>query len=108
MSLCNRYITQAYLQITKPLEHPVYIQPPAEMNFPDDVVLRVLRPLCGIPESGLHWYLTYLEYHLECSGMQRSTVDPSVLYRRGKGLLELIVLQVDYFLMLATDEFLWM
>lgn len=107
MDLCTRDVTQAYVQSDKRLERPVFIKPPPEMGLSPDTVLRVVRPLYGIPESGLHWYLTYLEYHTEQLGMRRTTVDPCVFVRRDGGELSgLIALQVDDSLTVGTKEFL--
>lgn len=59
-------------------------------------VLKVVKSLYGIPESGLHWYMTNLEHHLILLGMRRSAVDPCVLYKgAGENLEGAIVLQVD-------------
>lgn len=67
----------------------------------------MLRPLYGIPESGLNWYLTYLEYHTEKLGMVRATTDPCVLIRReDRALKGLVMLQVDDTLMLGDDDFI--
>lgn len=55
-----RDISQAYLQSDTSLEREVCIYPPPELGLPDETVLKVMKPLYGIPESGLRWYLTYL------------------------------------------------
>lgn len=67
------------------------------MELPDDVVLQVIRPLYGIPESGLHWYLTYLRHHQERLGMQRATMDSYFLFRyeQDGNLDVIVVLQVE-------------
>lgn len=71
------------------------------------MVLKVVKPLYGIPESGLHWYLTYLDHHLTRLGMQRSMVDPCVLLKRDKdGLVGTIILQVDDSFGVGTETFL--
>lgn len=60
------------------------------------VVLRVVRPLYGMPESGLQWYLTYLEHHTENLWMRRATTYPFVLLKtnRESFLSGLVMLQV--------------
>ena len=96
MKLYTRDVTQAYIQSKSKLERKVYIKPPKEMMLSDDQVLRVIKPLYGIPESGLHWSLTYLEHHVESLGMKRTLIDPCVLVKRNKnGLDVLMFLQVD-------------
>lgn len=66
------------------------------MNLPTGTALRVLKPLNGIPEAGLQWYLTYLSYHIEELGMIRSRTDPWLLIKRENGKLRgMIPIQVD-------------
>lgn len=103
----TRDITQAYVQAHTRLERLVFITAPSEMGLPEGYVLKVVKPLYGIPESGLHWYLTYLNHHLQTLGMKRSKVDPCVLYRRtGQKLEGIIVLQVDDSLGAGMETFL--
>lgn len=65
MTLFKREVIKVCVQSQTALERPVYIRPPAELNLPAEVVLKVVKPMYGIPESGFHRYLTYLEHHLE-------------------------------------------
>lgn len=89
-------VMQALVQARSHRERKVYIRPPPEMSLPQPTVLQVGEPLYGIPSSGLHWYLTYLQYHLDHLGMERSGVDACFLMRRRDVKLDwLIVLQVD-------------
>lgn len=69
-------VTQAYIQTRKPLSRPVYIKVRPEMEFPEDAVLLVVKQLYGIPDRGLHWYITYLEYLVRQLGMFRTRMDP--------------------------------
>lgn len=61
----TRDVTEAYIRTTTRLEMEVFIRPPKELNLPQRQVLKVLKPLYEIPESGIHWYLTYLKHHLK-------------------------------------------
>lgn len=66
------------------------------MGLAEDMVLLVVKTLYGIPESGLHWYITYLEYHMGKVGMERTTVDPCMFVKRKGGTLTgLVSFQVD-------------
>lgn len=38
-------------------ELDVYILAPSELGLPKDTVLKVVKTLYGIPESGPDWYL---------------------------------------------------
>lgn len=52
----TRDITQAYIKSRAKLEVPVYIHVPQELILPVGTFLKLVTYLCGIPESGLHWY----------------------------------------------------
>lgn len=78
-------MTQAYSQAPKPLERPVYIKAPVEMGLPEDVVFQAVKPLYGIPERGLHWYMTYLQYHIDKLGMEKTKAYPCLLDKRKDG-----------------------
>lgn len=107
MTLYTRDITQAYVQSRTKIERTVHLRPPMEMGLSEGVVLKVVKPLYGIPESGLHWYLTYLEHHMTKLGMRRSRTDPCLLLGTdADGLRGMIILQVDDSLGLGTDTFM--
>lgn len=103
----TRDITQAYIQSHTDLEREVYIKAPPELNLPPDFVLQVVKPLYGIPESGLHWYLTYLSHHLDTLHMKRTRADPCMMIRRTDSNLDgFILLQVDDSLGFGSTQFL--
>lgn len=107
MSCHTRDITQAYTQSVTSLERDVYIRPPVELNLPKEKVLKVVKPLYGIPESGLHWYLTYMEHHTDRLGMSRSRADPCLLFRHDFDRLSaMVILQVDDSLIAGSQIFL--
>lgn len=91
-----RDISQAYVQSTTTLERPIYLRPPAEMGLQDPMILLAIKPLYGIPESGLHWFTTYHSHHTNMLHMQETRADKCVLVRRtGTQLQGLSALQVD-------------
>lgn len=103
----NRDITQAYIQSDCDLEREVYITATSEMKLPKDTVLKVVRPLYGFPESGLHLCLTCLDHHTERIKMKRTKTDPCVLIRHNEGKLAgLVILQVDESLRIGTMGFM--
>lgn len=68
--------------------------------------MKAVKPLYGIDESGLDWYLTYLA-HLEVLGMKRIRADPCVLTQhKEKQLTGLVLLQVDDTLGIGTQRVL--
>lgn len=77
------------------------------MQLSPDTVLKVVRPLCGIPESGFHWYLTYKYHHLDYLSMFRATIDQCVLICREEGKLSgFVILQVHDSMDIGTNDFL--
>lgn len=60
MKIFSRDITQVYIQINSTVERLVFIEAPHELWMPPKTALKVMKPLYGISESSLHWYLTYL------------------------------------------------
>lgn len=85
----------------------MFITAPADRGHPEGYVLKVVKPLYGIPESELHWYLTYLHHHIDELGMTRSRADPCVLYRRtGTTLDGVKVLQFDDSLKVGSTGFM--
>ena len=79
-----RDISQAYVQSTTLLNRDFYVNPPLELakslNLSDDSVLKVVKPLYGVPEAGNHWFKTYHSHHLKELSMEQSTYDPCLLY----------------------------
>lgn len=72
---------------------------PTELGLSPDVVLKVVKPLYGIPEIGFHWYMK----HVWRLGMERSSVDPCLLMRKENGKkIVMIMLQVDDTLEIGT------
>ena len=104
----TRDIKQAYTQSEFQLERVIYLWPVQEMNFPEGKILRAVKPLYGIPESGLHWFLTYQKHHIEYLGMTQSTVDRCMFFKKSDSdpIPSLILLQVDDSVGCGDDEFL--
>ena len=95
-----RDISQAYVQSSTNLARRFYIKPPKEVDLGGNV-LKVLRPLYGVPEAGTHWYNTYHKHHTEKLGLNPSSYDPCLLYNQ-----EAIVgLQTDDTFYLATIKY---
>lgn len=92
----TRDISQAYIQSSTELERSVYLRPPLEMNLDKNHLLLAKRPLYGIPESGLHWFLTYHKHHTKGLQMKNTTVDKCLLYTNHSSALHgITALQVD-------------
>lgn len=59
----------------------------------------------GIPESGLHWYVTYIRHHIDKLSMEPSTFDPCLLMTKDRNPFGMVGVQVDDTLVLATPDF---
>jgi hypothetical protein len=107
-----RDISQAYIQSTSNLTRPVYLEAPAEMGLSGDELLLARKPLYGVPESSLHWFLTHHGHHTEKLGMSASKADNCLLYHRvtdetGKEKTDgITILQVDDSFGHGTESFL--
>jgi len=64
-----RDISQAYVQSTINLNREFYVRPPYELSrelgIEEDSILKVIKPLYGVPEAGNHWFKTYHSHHVD-------------------------------------------
>ena len=91
-----RDVVQSYTQSNINLVRRIFLEPAPEMNLQDDEVLLAVRPLYGIPESGLHRFSRYHKHHLHFLDMKKSTADRCLLYRNEKSKLKgMTVIKVD-------------
>ena len=104
LSLYLRDISQAYVQSRTPLNRDFFVRPPSELEVPDGTILKIVRPLYGVPEAGNHWFQTYHRHHLERLKMRQSTYDPCLLYTNENGFA-IVGLQTDDTLVLADKIF---
>jgi len=106
-SLYLRDISQAYIQSATNLNREFYIRPPeelrTELGMQEGTILRVLKPLYGVPEAGNHWFKTYHRHHTENLGMKQSTYDPCLL--QSNKPFGVVGLQTDDSLFLADKNF---
>jgi hypothetical protein len=108
MHLYLRDISQAYVQSATNLNREFYVRPPRELQIGDDSVLKVVKPLYGIPEAGNHWFKTYHSHHVEQLQMSQSTYDPCLLYSNDSDRhrpFGIVGLQTDDTLFLADEAF---
>jgi hypothetical protein len=102
-----RDISQAYVQSTTLLNRDFYVNPPRELakhlNLRDDSVLKVVKPLYGVPEAGNHWFRTYHTHHTIALSMEQSTYDPCLLYSNQP--FGVVGLQTDDTLFVGDDGF---
>lgn len=103
-----RDITQAYIQSTTDLQRTILLQLPVEMRdkYPAGTMMWCVKPLYGIAESGVHWFVTYQNHHKDKLDMAQSTFDPCLLITKGdKHKFGLLGMQTDDTLFLGQPAF---
>ena len=102
-----RDITQAYVQSETALIRNFYIRSPPELatalGISKGTIVKVVKPLYGVPEAGNHWFKTYHNHRLKELGMTQSTYDPCLLGNRDP--FGIVALQTDDTLFLASKAF---
>uniref|UniRef100_A0A8H7N3T3 Integrase catalytic domain-containing protein n=1 Tax=Bionectria ochroleuca TaxID=29856 RepID=A0A8H7N3T3_BIOOC len=96
--LTGRDITQAYPQSETDLQRAIYARLPEllEQSYPEGTVMRIIKPLYGIAESGVHWYATYHKHFTTRMKMMTSSYDPCLLIAGNDALgFGLIGMQTD-------------
>ncbi|KAI0992846.1 hypothetical protein K3495_g15338 [Podosphaera aphanis] len=73
--------------------------------YPSDMIMKINRPLYGIPEAGTHWWATYSKYHREKLGMNVSSYDPCLFFTNTSDHVGIIGLQTDDTLILCDETF---
>ena len=102
-----RDVKQAFPQSKTALRRPVYMKPPPEMRIEKGKLLKVVKPLYGMPESTVHWFKTYGDYHKNELEMQQTAMDPCIWYqRRNRCMTGILSLQVDDTLFGGDEKFL--
>lgn len=108
MSVELRDITQAYPQAQTELFRTVLAHLPKELitKYPEGTIIRVIKPLYGIAEAGVHWFATYQGHHCRELGMATSTYDPCLLITNGgPEAFGIVGLQTDDTLAIGTPAF---
>ena len=59
----TRDISQAYVSNDTTLLRDMYLIPLKDRNLDPDVLWKAKKPLYGLPESGVHWFETYMQHN---------------------------------------------
>lgn len=93
----------SYIQSHSDLELDFCIKYPPKLKLQACHVLKVIKTLYEILDSGIRWHLTFMAHYLDTFQIKRPATDPFVLLLRLTDVLYiLILLQVDDSLGLAT------
>ncbi|KAM4058411.1 cwf18 domain containing protein [Hirsutella rhossiliensis] len=101
-------IQRAYPQSQTKLSRTILTYLPTELQgkYPNGTIIRVIKPLYGIAEAGVHWFRTYQQHHLEKLDMSTSTYDSCLLISNtGPDTLGIVGMQTDDTLILGTNNF---
>ncbi|KAM4055473.1 DUF1421 multi-domain protein [Hirsutella rhossiliensis] len=83
-----------------------YLPTELQGKYPNRTIIRVIKPLYGIAEAGVHWFRTYQQHHLEKLDMSTSTYDSCLLISNtGPDTLGIVGMQTDDTLILGTNNF---
>jgi hypothetical protein len=69
------------LQSAEPLIRDVYIKPSAEFELNANQVLKLLRPLYGLADSGDYWGSTLLNHLKKELGMKQTVGNPAMFFK---------------------------
>ncbi len=110
MSLQLRDITQAYPQSQTRLTRTILAFLPRELEekLPEGTIMHIVKPLYGIAEAGVHWFVTYQGHHMTRLGMITSTFDPCLLITEtgdDPGYFSITALQTDDTLSICSTSF---
>ena len=104
-----RDISQAYVQSTTKLNRDFYIVAPRELTdelgIDEGSIIKVIKPLYGVPEAGNHWFNTYHTHHTKELRIEQSTYDPCLLHCIEGSQFGVVGLQTDDTLFLANTSF---
>lgn len=100
-SIYCRDISQTYTQSKTFLAREFFVSPPAELNLPPNMILKVLHPLYGIPEAGNHWFKTYHDHHKSKLQLEQASSDSCLLFNQSA----IVVLQIDDTLFACDHDF---
>ena len=82
------------------------MRPPVELRLHSDAILKIIKPLYGVPEAGNHWFNTYHFHHCQKLSMRQSTYDPYLLYTESSSSgFGIVGLQTDDTLFLSDKTF---
>lgn len=76
------------------------------MEMGEDVVIRVVNTLYVIADSGLQWYLKYLNHHQERLGMHFETTNQwfTIIHDENGYLYGIVIIQDDNSLATRSDK----
>jgi Reverse transcriptase (RNA-dependent DNA polymerase) len=104
---CGPYISQAFLQAAIENMRDIFLQPPKEMALSSNEFLKLMKPLCGLCDSGDRWHRTLRHHHVQDLQLKPLDADPNLCFRSiGNRLIGLSGVYVDDMLRCGNPDFL--
>ena len=99
-------VTQAHLQSAENLMRDVFITPKGEFELSKDQLLKLLKPLYGLADSGDYWDKTFSRHLTDDLGMRPCVCDPALYGMKiDEKLLGLCTTCVDDALQAGNDKY---
>lgn len=81
-------VSQAYVQSASKLLRDVYLKPSKELEIPGNCLVKLLRPLYGLADSGDYWHDTFTKRMKQDLGMATSAANMSLFFKNVSGQLK--------------------
>lgn len=75
VSVHMRDVTKLFIMSLSSPRQAVFMTDPEGVNVGNAKVVKVLRPVFGMPESPPYWFKNFTDYHKEVLGMKQSAID---------------------------------
>lgn len=85
--LWSQDVSQAYLQSADKLMRDVYVKPTKEFHLASNQLLKILKPLYGISDSGDYWHSTFSNHLIHDLRMTTCTGDLYLFFKVVDGKL---------------------
>ena len=103
----TRDVKQAYIQSMEDLFRDIYLEPPTDVGIDEEHLLKIVKPVYGLTDSGSYWWLTSKNYHVNDLEMDQSAMDPCLFYKLRNGSLQGIEASlVDDTLSTGNEDFM--
>lgn len=99
-------ISQAYLQSAIELLRDIYLKPGKDFEMEGNTLLKLLRPLYGLSDSGDYWHTTFSDHIKNDLDMKETVADYSFFFKKARGkLLGLMGTYVDDTITSGSETF---